>query len=281
MRIGQLNLRAYFGPGGSQIADLANLSHPTSRMWCCCKKHHVRAGSRSSVARPGYVARFRLTRTFPSRGSEAMGARSPCGPRWASTESGGWSPQGSRRRVVAGAIDEPVPDSYEVLPAALAARFSCRTLLAAISGSERPFVAATFHATPGTGQVGGKLVSEWKPFFHGAAAVALAELKQPFMFAIDANEPRAETLDSVAFHWADGRPGAAKFAALLGLSPLHRARDLQRELMAKTGDLPARPDTWRSPTRPVAAARPQAGVADLIRCGRHPSSRSKRWKLLR
>ena len=32
---------------------------------------------------------------------------------------------------------------------------------------------------------------------------------------------------------------AAKFAALLGLSPLHRARDLQRRLMAKTGAAPA------------------------------------------
>ena len=84
-------------------------------------------------------------------------------------------------------------------------------------------------------------MGEWKPFFHGAAAVALAELDRPFMFAIDANGPHAETVDSVRFHWVDGRPGAAKFAALLGLSPLHRARDLQRELIARTGAAPAAP----------------------------------------
>jgi hypothetical protein len=44
-----------------------------------------------------------------------------------------------------------------------------------------------------------------------------------------------------SFHWHDGRPGAAKFAALLGLPPLHRARDLPREQITKTGTAPAAP----------------------------------------
>lgn len=111
-----------------------------------------------------------------------------------------------------------------------------------MSGGARPFVAAAFHATPGMGRVGGQLVSEWKPLFHGAAAIALTELELPFVFAIDANEPQAETIDGVRFHWHEGRPGAAKFAALLGLPPLHRARDLLRVQLAQTGALPATPD---------------------------------------
>lgn len=143
--------------------------------------------------------------------------------------------------AVARRIDESVPVGFEVLPERLAARFSTRTLFAEVSGGERDFVAAALHATPGTGRVGGKIVSEWKPFFHGAAAISLAELQAPFVFAIDANEPRSETLDSVTFHWADGRPGSMKFAALLGMSPLHRARDLQRELMSRTATAPAAP----------------------------------------
>ena len=48
------------------------------------------------------------------------------------------------------------------------------------------------------------------------------------MFAIDANEPRHETLDSVTFHWRDGRPGARKLAALLGLPPHSRPRPAPR-----------------------------------------------------
>lgn len=240
LRIVSLNLRAYFGPGGSQIADLANLiaSHEPDVVLL----QEARPGWLEVVCRAGGLCgAFSLDADvpFPGRRGDgcAIAVRSPLGiDRVWRLEPARFEPT-----AVASVIDEPVPKSYEVLPAALAARFSSRTLLAAISGSERPFVAATFHATPGTGQVGGKLVSEWKPFFHGAAAVALAELELPFMFAIDANEPRAETLDGVAFHWADGRPGAAKFAALLGLSPLHRARDLQRELMAKTGAAPAAP----------------------------------------
>jgi hypothetical protein len=92
------------------------------------------------------------------------------------------------------------------------------------------------------GRVGGKLVSEWKPLFHGAAAIALRDLDSPFVFAIHANEPQVETVETVRFHWHDGRPGAAKFAALLGLPPLHRARDLQRLQIANAGTTPEAAD---------------------------------------
>jgi hypothetical protein len=64
--------------------------------------------------------------------------------------------------------------------------------------------------------------ADWKPFFHRGVAAALSGLSCPFVFAIDANEPRATTLARVTFHWRDGQPGAHKFAALLGLEPVHR-----------------------------------------------------------
>jgi hypothetical protein len=69
--------------------------------------------------------------------------------------------------------------------------------------------------------------------------VALTKLELPFVFAIDANEPASETADSVTFHWADGRPGARKFGALLGIRPEHRGRDLLREQLERTGAPPA------------------------------------------
>lgn len=96
-------------------------------------------------------------------------------------------------------------------------------------------VAASLHATSGTGRVGGQKVSEWKPFFHGAAALAFSDLGLPFIFAIDANEPESETAQSVTFHWAEERSGARKFGALLGITPRHRARDLLRQSLAQEG----------------------------------------------
>ena len=41
----------------------------------------------------------------------------------------------------------------------------------------------------------------------------------PSVFAIDANEPVAETADSVTFGWAEGRAGARKLGALLESRP--------------------------------------------------------------
>ena len=240
LRIVSLNLRAFFGPGGSQIEDLAGLiaAHKPDVVLL----QESRPGWMDVVCRAAGLSGVCSLDVDPKlagrlRDGCAVAVRSPLRIERASRiEPGVFEPA-----VLADAIDEPVPDGYEVLPSGLAIRFSTRALLAEVSGGERRFVAAAFHATPGTGLVDRKLVSEWKPFFHGAAAVSLEALKLPFVFAIDANEPRAESPDSVRFHWADGRAGAAKFAALLGFSPLHRARDLQRELMARTGAAPAAP----------------------------------------
>ena len=57
----------------------------------------------------------------------------------------------------------------------------------------------------------------------------------PFIFAGNANEPKAENLKQVTFHWVEGRTGAKKLGALLGLQPAHRGRDLQREQLEVTG----------------------------------------------
>jgi len=124
---------------------------------------------------------------------------------------------------------EVEPPDLEPMPDRLTHRYSGRSLLAEISSVAGRFVVASFHATPGTSTVGGMAVHEWKPFFHGAVALHLARLELPFLFAIDANEPLAESAESIGFHWADGRSGAEKFRALLGLEPMHNSRDLYRE----------------------------------------------------
>lgn len=135
-------------------------------------------------------------------------------------------------------IGPDTPSGYERLPGELVARFRARSLIARIDGP-REFAAGSFHGTPGMGRYGpkpGARVRHWKPSFHGGVAAALTTLTSPFVFAIDANEPRAETLDSITFH---RRPGTRKLAALLGLRPVHRARDLLREHLQTQGLAPA------------------------------------------
>lgn len=147
-------------------------------------------------------------------------------------------PQMFMPAVIEGLIGEDTPPGYERLPQELLVRYQARSLIARIADGVHEFAAASFHATPGTGRFGpkpGKVVRNWKPFFHGGVAAALTELALPFVFAIDANEPRSETLDSVTFHRPDGRPGARKLAALLGLHPVHRGRDLLREHVRSLG----------------------------------------------
>ena len=125
------------------------------------------------------------------------------------------------------------------MPERLAVRYSGRSALAELEIEGRSVVVASFHGTPGSGKVGGKEVGEWKPFFPGAVAIELAALEQPFVFGIDANEPRAETLDTVTFHWAEGRSGVEKAKALLGLEPIHDGRDLFREWLMRSAGKPA------------------------------------------
>jgi len=139
-------------------------------------------------------------------------------------------------------IPDELPVGSQPVPERLTYRYSARALLAELTVGGRRFAAGSFHATPGTAKVGGVRVSEWKSFFHAGVALQLAKLEVPFVFAIDANEPRSETLDNTTFHMNERRPGAAKFGALLGHNPIHRARDLLRESLAVQGTAPASAD---------------------------------------
>ena len=147
-------------------------------------------------------------------------------------------PESFMPAAVQRAIFEEPPADFEPMPERLAYRSSGRSILAEIVADGETVVVGSFHATPGSGSVGGMQVGEWKPFFHGAVAVELAALEGPFAFAIDANEPFSETVDSIAFHWEEGRSGVAKIQALLGREPIHRGRDLFREWLATTGGEP-------------------------------------------
>jgi hypothetical protein len=148
-------------------------------------------------------------------------------------------PESFMPATLQGAIYEEPPEGFEPMPERLAYRSSGRSVLAELGIGAETVVVGSFHATPGAGSVGGMSVGEWKPFFHGAVALELARAKAPFVFGIDANEPRWESPDSVDFHWEDGRSGSQKIQALLGLEPIHRGRDLCREWLRRTGAEPA------------------------------------------
>jgi hypothetical protein len=235
MRVVSLNLRAY--PQHRRIADLALLiaSHePDLVLLQECRRGWL--DTVASITGLNCVHSHDvvpLLDELPPDGC-VIGVRAPLDLRDA------WrlAPSDFAPKVVKGYIDESTPVRYESMPSRLACRFSARTLFAEVVGDAGPFVACSFHATPGSGRVNGQVVREWKPFFHGAVAVALSQVDLPVVFAVDANEPRSETIDTVTFHWANGRPGYLKFAALLGLTPLHRGRDVLREYLLESGAQP-------------------------------------------
>jgi hypothetical protein len=235
IRVASLNLRAYPNPSGTQIRSLASLlsaHRPDVALLQECMRGWVPVieetaglvGVHSHLVPPETPKR-----AFPPDGC-AIAVRSPV----QIESSRRVDPALFKAERVHAEVEDELPSGFEDLPERLRYRYSARTLLAELTIDGRRFAAGSFHATPGTGKVGGRRVSEWKPFFHAGVALQLSKLEQPFVFAIDANEPRAETSDSVDFHWKEGRPGAAKFAALLGRSPIHRARDVLRDSMAAT-----------------------------------------------
>jgi hypothetical protein len=146
--------------------------------------------------------------------------------------------------AVAKLIDEETPAGFEEMPENLACRNAARNVFGELKLNGKRFVVAALHATPGTARVSKKqTVDQWKPFFHGAIAIELATLNLPFVFAIDANEPETETAEAIQFHWKEGTAGFAKIAALLGLRPKHRGRDLLRESLKASGQ-PAASETY-------------------------------------
>ncbi|MBY5162102.1 endonuclease/exonuclease/phosphatase family protein [Salsipaludibacter albus] len=238
-----LNLRAYPNPDSQQIHRMARLvaaREPDVVLLQECKR-----GWLEPVCEPAgldgvhahHVAPDTPRSAYPPDGT-AIAVRAPLRIERA------WRipPEDFLPKTVQEQLFEEPPHDLEPLPDRLAQRYSGRSLLAEIHGGSQPFVAGSFHATPGTSTVGGARVHERKPFFHGAVALHLAQLDQPFVFAIDANEPLTESADSVGFHWADGRSGVEKFRALLGLEPIHRGRDLFREWHHGSGLVAASPD---------------------------------------
>ena len=235
MRILSLNLQSY--PNHNRIGELAALVasyDPDVALFQECR----RSWFETLMERTGLVGVHShdlepVLRQSPPDGC-AIGVKAPLGI----TRSWRLPPETFQPAVVSQGVAEPVPAGFETLPDRLGCGFSARTIFAEVTSDAGTFVAVSLHATPGRSHIGGREVSEWKPFFHGAVAVALQGLPQPFVFGIDANEPLSATMDGVSFHWADGRPGAAKFAALLGLTPLHRARDLLRQHLHDGGGSP-------------------------------------------
>jgi hypothetical protein len=240
MRIGSLNLRAYPNPGRQQIGRLARivsdqecdviLLQECLRPWLevICE----------ATGMTGIHSHSLPPKTPPSAFSPDGCAIALRGP---AVINHAWRipPDSFLPETVGASIFEDPPDGFQPMPERLAYRFSGRSILAQLVLSSETVVVGSFHATPGTGTVGGVEIGEWKPFFHGAVAVELAGIKNPFVFAIDANEPLAETAESVRFHWEDGRSGVKKLQALLGLEPMHRGRDLFREWLAANGPDPA------------------------------------------
>ena len=243
LRIGSLNLRAYPNPRRGQIEALAGLL----------------AEQQCDVLLLQECLRPWLSVVLEATGMTGVHAHSlaPDTPRSAFSPDGCafavrapieatkcWRIPAERflPAAVQREIFEEPPADFPPMPERLAYRYSGRSVLAEIAVNGERLVIGSFHGTPGSGAVGGVEVGEWKPFFPGAVAMELAGIEAPFIFGIDANEPLAETLEGVTFHWADDRSGVKKTQALLGLEPIHRGRDLFREWLATSGGKPASPE---------------------------------------
>lgn len=235
LKVASLNLRAYFNPGRAGVGELPQLiagHRPDIVLLQECRRPWL--DEICSVS--GLVGSHSHDVQPPLPLSPPDGCAIAVRPPFEILDAWRLPPESFQPAVVATQIVEETPLEHEVMPDNLACRNSARTLLAKMAVGERELVVGSFHATPGTAEVHkGRTVHEWKPFFHGAVAIALDELDLPFLFAIDANEPEYETTKTVTFHWIEGRPGWLKLSSLLGLSPRHRARDLLREALTKSG----------------------------------------------
>lgn len=235
MRVAALNLRAYFNRSRRGVGDLPQLIadqkadvvllQECRRPWfdAICGAAGV-SGIHSHDAQP------RPPRKPPD--GCAIAVRAPI----EILRSWRLGPERFQPAVVAKVINEETPIGFEEMPENLACRNAARNVFAELKLNGTRFVIAALHATPGTSEVSKKqTVDQWKPFFHGAVAVELGRLNLPFVFAIDANEPKTETADAIEFHWPEGKAGFAKIDALLGLKPKHRGRDLLRESLKTSG----------------------------------------------
>lgn len=240
IRIGSLNLRAYPNPGRQQIHDLAKLV-AEQRCDVVLLQECLRPWLDIICEASGMtgVHAHDMSPDTPPRAFSPDGCAIAFRPPIEARRSWRIPPESFLPEAVQTQIFEEPPADFAPMPERLAYRYSGRSAFIEIHWNGTPVVLGSFHGTPGTGRVGGVEVHEWKPFFPGAVAIELAKVTGPFVFGIDANEPRAEAPDSVQFHWAEGRSGVQKTRALLGLNPIHRGRDLFREWLTTSGGEPA------------------------------------------
>jgi hypothetical protein len=241
-RIGSLNLRAYPNPARDQIHRLAKI---IARENCdvVLLQECLRPWLDTVCEAAGLtgVHSHSLLPDTPSKVFSPDGCAIAFHPRVEVDKCWRIPPERFMPELVQAGIFEEPPADFQPMPERLAYRYSGRSILAEIGVYGKRLVVGSFHATPGTGTVGGVEVGEWKPFFHGAVALEMAGINRPFVFAIDANEPLSETIDSITFHWQDDRSGVKKLQGLLGLERIHRGRDLLRDWLSGTDPAPASP----------------------------------------
>lgn len=116
----------------------------------------------------------------------------------------------------------------------LAAWFAERAVAVDVRVGDQVLRFASLHATPGSSRGPGKrgVGGSRKPWFHRRIADWMATWARPYAFAIDANSPDTESLDSVKF-FAESRceAGEGDLLALRtaeGGGPRHAADDLLR-----------------------------------------------------
>lgn len=154
-----------------------------------------------------------------------------------------WRPEASvfYPEEVRRALGQDEDDELIEMPERLADRYSGRAMFAEVALDGQHFVVASLHGTPGTGEIGKRRVGKRKTFYPGGIATELAKLELPFIFAIDANEPKRENEEKIQWHW-DGHH-ATRIEALLDPElARHRGQDLQRLWLQQTEAEPENPE---------------------------------------
>ena len=139
------------------------------------------------------------------------------------------------------------------VPTPLARWFEARNLsvLLDLPGSSRPVRLMTAHATPGTSR-GPKSFDEpkvgrFKPVFHSTLSRVIESWDTEFIFSLDANSPKVDSLDwsKVEFYREADAASGFREAHLLGSDSerCHQGRDLWRHWLSTDGgeDMPDEP----------------------------------------
>ena len=144
-------------------------------------------------------------------------------------------------------------------------RFARRATWARITldGSDTVLRVGSLHASPAAGDIG-----DHKPWFHAGIGRWLEQVREPWLFGIDANAPGVDppNPDEVSWGWpqTETRPGEDQ---LLGSRAKHRGRDLLRAWLA---DHPDELDR-------IASERPRGPLAISYQLGGGPVRYDHCW----